>query len=167
MNQGHVRGDVRQIERLLDRRIAAAHHRDRLAPVEKAVAGRAGRDALAAEGLFRGQAQILRRGAGGDDERIAGVLAVVSVQAEGALPQFHPVDVVERELGVEALGVPAHALHELRSLQVLDVARPVVHIRRGHELAALLEPGDQQGRAVGARRIDGGGITRRTRSQDD
>jgi hypothetical protein len=167
VNQGHVRGDVRQIQRLLDRRVAAAHHGHRLAPVEKAVAGRACRDALAAEGLFRGQAQILCRGAGGDDERIAGVLAVVSLQADGALPQFHPVDVVKRELGVEALRVAAHPVHELRSLPVFDVARPVVHIRRGHELPALLEPGDEEGRTVSARRVDGGGIPRRTRSQDD
>ena len=63
MHQSDVGGDVGQIERLFHRRIAAADDRDRLASIEKPVAGRASRDALAAEGFLRGQAEILRRGA--------------------------------------------------------------------------------------------------------
>ena len=90
------------------------------------------------------QAQIFGRGAGGDDQRIAGVLAVVAEQAKGALPQIDPIDVVEHDVGVESFGVAAHAFHERRALQVFDIARPVVHIGGGHELAALLQAGDQR-----------------------
>ena len=70
-------------------------------------------------------------------------------------------------LGVEPLRVPAHALHQLRALQMLDIARPIVHIRGGHELAALFQPGDQEGRTIGAGRVDCGGISGGTRPQDD
>ena len=55
MDQRHVRGQIRQIKRLLDRGVAAADHRDALAAEEKAVTGGAGRDATAPELLFRGQ----------------------------------------------------------------------------------------------------------------
>ena len=81
--------------------------------------------------------------------------------------QVHPADMVEHDVGVEALRMPAHAIHELRTLQVLDVARPVIDIGRGHELAALLEPGDQQRLAVGPRRVDRGGISGGPGAQDD
>jgi hypothetical protein len=42
MHQGHVTGDIRQVECLLDRRIAAADDCDRLVAVEETVAGGAG-----------------------------------------------------------------------------------------------------------------------------
>jgi hypothetical protein len=49
----------------------------------------------------------------------------------------------------------------------LDVAGPVVHIGRGHQLTALFQPGDQHGLAVGARGIDRGAVAGRARAQDD
>jgi len=85
----------------------------------------------------------------------------------GPMAQVHPVDDVEHDVGVEALGMPAHAIHELRSLQVLDVPRPVIDIGGGHELAALLEAGDQERLAIGARRIYRRGISGGSRAQDD
>ena len=137
MHQRDVRGDVGQIERLLDRGVAAADHGDRLAAIEESVAGRAGRDAPAAKALFGRQAEVLGRSAGGDDQGVAGVFAVVAVQPERPLAQLDPVDVVEHDVGVEALGMAAHALHQRRTLQTFDVAGPIVDVGRGHELAAL------------------------------
>src|SRR5512137_37277 len=57
MDHRHMTGDVGEVERLFDRGIAAADDRHRLAAVEEAVAGCAGRYALAHEGLFRGEPQ--------------------------------------------------------------------------------------------------------------
>jgi hypothetical protein len=74
---------------------------------------------------------------------------------------------VEHDVGMESFGVTPHSVHEGRPLEVLDVAGPIVHIGGGHELAALLQAGDQQGMAVGSRRIHGGGVPCGTRPQDE
>ena len=49
----------------------------------------------------------------------------------------------------------------------MHVAGPVIHLGGGHELAALLEAGDQHRFEVGARRIDGGGVAGRAGAQDE
>ena len=90
-----------------------------MALVEKAVAGGAGRNALAAELIFRRDAQILGGGAGGDDQRIAGVAAVVAVQHERALREIHRMDVIADDFGVETLGVRLHAFHERGAQQAV------------------------------------------------
>ena len=53
MHEDHLAGDVGEIQRLLDRRVAAADHDHFLAAVEEAVAGGAGRDAIALEAVAR------------------------------------------------------------------------------------------------------------------
>jgi hypothetical protein len=55
------------------------------------------------------------------------------------------VDLVEHDLGLEALGVREHARHQVRAHQAVRVAGPVVDFGGGHELAALLQAGDQHG----------------------
>ena len=109
-------GDVGQVQRFLDRGVAAADHRHVLALVEEAVAGGAGRHALAHELLLGGQAEVLGRCAGGDDQRVAGVGGLVADQRERLVAELDRVDVVEHDLGVEALGVLLEALHQLRAL---------------------------------------------------
>ena len=83
MHYGDVGGDVGQVQGFFHRRIAAADHRHRLALVEKTIAGGASGDAAALEGFFRLQPQVHGRGAGGDDQRVAGVDAVIARQPEG------------------------------------------------------------------------------------
>src|SRR5690606_23890791 len=84
VNQRNHAADVRQVQGFFHGRVAAAHHDDVLVLVEKPVAGGASRYAAAHEGLFGGQAQVLGRGAGGDDEGVAGVhIAGVAGQGEG------------------------------------------------------------------------------------
>jgi hypothetical protein len=159
--------EVGEIERFLDRGVAAADHQHLVALVEEAVAGRAGRDATAAEFLFRGQAEVFRGRARRDDERIAGVLAVVAFEHVRTLREIHGVDVIVHDLGVEAFGMRLHALHERGTQQAVRVAGPVVDFGRRHELAALLHARDQQGFAVGARGVDGSGVSRGARTKDD
>jgi hypothetical protein len=53
VHQVHFGGDVGQVQRFFNRRIAAAHHAHRVAAVEEAVAGGATAHALAHEGLLR------------------------------------------------------------------------------------------------------------------
>ena len=158
VNDGDVRGDVGEVQGFLDRGVAAADHGHGLVAVEEAVTGGAAGDALALELFFRFQSQVHGRGAGGDDQGVAGVAAAVAGQFVGLAAEVHLVDVVENELGVEAFGMLAHAFHQPRALQAFRVAGPVVHFRGGHELPALFHTGDQHRLQVGARGIDGGGV---------
>ena len=64
------------------------------------------------------------------------------------------------------LGLGAHLVHQPGTLDHIGKARIVFDIRRNGELAAWLDARDQNGRQHGARGIDGGGITSRTRSNN-
>ncbi len=160
-------GDVGQVQRLLDRGIAATDHRDHLVAVEEAVTGGAGGYAATGERFFGGQAEILRRSACCDDQRIAGVDAAVTAQGERALLQLGCMNVIEDDLGVEALGVFLHAHHQIRAGQAFNVARPVVDLGGGGQLAAGLDAGDHQWLQVGAGSVYRSGITGRARAEDD
>jgi hypothetical protein len=56
------------------------------------------------------------------------------------------IDVVEHDLGIEALRMLLKPLHQLRPLHAVDVARPVVHVGGGHALAALRDASHQNRR---------------------
>lgn len=77
------------------------------------------------------------------------------------------MDVVEDDLGLEALGVGLHARHQVRAHQAVGVTRPVVHLGGGHQLAALLQAGDDDRLQVGAGGVDGGGPAGRAGTEDD
>ena len=89
------------------------------------------------------------------------------LSSSGPAREIHLVDVVHHDLGVEALGVLAHALHQPRAGEAVRVARPVVDLGGGHQLAALFHAGEQQRLAIGARGVDGGGIAGGTGAEDD
>ena len=166
MDDGDVARDVGQVERLLDRGVPAADDHDVLAAVEETVAGGAGRHALAHELLLRGQPEVARRCAGGDDQRVAGVLAVVADEAQRAGGEVDGVDVVEDHRRVEPLGVRLEPGHQVRSHDAVGVGRPVVDLGRGHQLAALRETGDQHRLEVRTRGVYCRGVTGGTGSQD-
>ncbi len=91
----------------------------------------------------------------------------VADQLERALRHIGGVDVVEDDLGLEALGVGLHARHQVRAHQAVGVTRPVVHLGGGHQLATLLQAGDDDRLQVGAGGVDGGGPTGRAGTEDD
>src|SRR5262245_40596585 len=107
----HVARDIREVQGLLDRGVPAPDDRDVLALVEEPVAGGARGHPLAHERLLGFQAEIPGRGAGGDDERVARVVAGVAFEPDGFFLQMGGVDVIEEDLGFEALGVLLEALH--------------------------------------------------------
>ena len=156
MYHGHLAGNVRQVKRFFDRGVAAADHRDFLILVEEAVAGGAARDALAHEGGLRLEPQVLSRRTGRDDQGVAGVGARIADQPERTRTELDRVDLVENELGIEALGMLVKALHQLRALDAFGVGRPVVDISCGHQLAALCQTCHKNRLQIGA-----GGVNRR------
>ena len=159
-------GDVRQIQRFFDGGVAAADHGHVLALVEEAVTRGTSRHALAGEGLFRRQAEILGRSAGSDDQCVAGVGAGVADQGEGLFGQLGGVNMVEHHFGVEARCMGFKAGHQLRALHAVGVGRPVVHIGGGHQLAALGDAGDDDGVQVGAGGIHGRGVASGAGAED-
>jgi len=166
VDQVDLAGDVGQVQRFFHGGVAATDHDHVLVAVEEAVAGGAGGHATALEGLFAGDAQVLGGRAGGDDQGIAGVLGAVTDQLERALGDIGGVDVVEDDLGFEALGMRLHAAHQVRAHQAVRIPGPVVHLGGGHQLAALLQAGDHDGLEVGARGVDGGGPAGRAGTKD-
>ena len=67
VHDGDLGGEIGEEQRLLDRGVAAADHQHILVAVEEAVAGGAGRHAVALELLLGRQAEPARLRAGGDD----------------------------------------------------------------------------------------------------
>ena len=99
-------------------------------------------------------------------ERIARVIAAVAFEPERPLRQVDLVDVIVHDFGVEPLGVLAHSLHEPGAGEAVRIARPVVDLDGGHELTAFLDSREQHRLAIGARGVDGGGVTGGTGAQD-
>src|SRR6202023_1431982 len=73
VDQGDAGSVVGEVERLLDRGVAAADHHDLAAAEEEAIAGGAGRDAEAAKFLLAGDAEPARLRAGTDDDRVGDI----------------------------------------------------------------------------------------------
>ena len=101
----------------------------------------------------------MRRGAGGDDQRVAGIAACIANQQKWFLFQLGGVDVVENDFGVEALRMFLKTLHQFRPLHSIEVGWPVIHFGGGHQLASLRHSCNQHRVQIGACCIDGGGVT--------
>jgi len=76
------------------------------------------------------------------------------------------MDVIKDHLGVKAFCMLLHALHKLRTLHAVVVARPVVHVGGGHQLAALFQTRDHHRVQVGACSVDGRGPAGGAGTQD-
>jgi hypothetical protein len=167
MDQSHLRRVVRQVERFLDRSVAAADHDDVLAAEEEAVTGRAGRHAAAAERLLAGDAQPARRRAGGDDERI-GLVAITRIAQADERPLAH-VDLddrVEEQLRADMLGLLLHLLHEPGALDHVREAGIVLDVGGDGQLPAGLDSLHQHRLQAGPRRVDRRRVSRGPRAQD-
>ncbi|MCY1554315.1 hypothetical protein D9M68_908800 [compost metagenome] len=74
---------------------------------------------------------------------------------------------VIEDLGIEALGMFLHALHQRGAGQAFDVTRPVIHFGGGGQLAAGLDAGDHHGLEIGAGGVYRRAVTGRAGAQDD
>ena len=162
MDQRHLRGVVREVERLLDGRVAAADNDHFLATEEKPVAGGAGRDATPAECLFGRQSEPLRRGAGRYDEGV-GLVAIAGVADADERPaaEIDLDDGVEEQFGADMLGLLLHLLHQPGALDDVGEARIVLDIRGDGELAARLDALHEHRLQAGAGGIDRRRVARR------
>ena len=115
VDQVDVGGELRQEERLLERRVAAADDVDVLLAEERRVTGRAGRDAAALVLLLRLDPEPARARAGGDDHGPRAVLVVADPDPERLLGEVDAGDVVGHVLRAEPLGLAAEVGHHLRA----------------------------------------------------
>src|SRR5437667_12894411 len=76
------------------------------------------------------------------------------------------MDLVEDELGLEALRMLLEPLHELGPLDAEGIGGPVVDIGSRHELATLRKASDEHRFQVRARSVYCRGVPRRTGPQD-
>ncbi len=150
VDDGDLGGEAGEEESLFHRGVAAADDCDLFAGGEEAVAGGAGGDAVADEGLLGGQIQPARAGARGDDQRagVDGLLA--EVEREGTLGEIDGAEVGHAQLGAEADGLLLHVLDEVGPLHTLGPAGKVFDQRGDGELAAGLVAFEDQGLEVGA-----------------
>ncbi|GCM26268.1 hypothetical protein ExPCM16_01428 [Escherichia coli] len=111
VNQMNFRSDVRQIQRLFNRGIAAADDRNFLVAIEETVAGCTSRNSTAFKGFFRGQAEIACRSSGGNNQRVASVFAAIASQTERTILQINFVDVIKDDFSFKFGGMFVHALH--------------------------------------------------------
>src|SRR5262245_36414331 len=81
--------------------------------------------------------------------------------------QVDACHIVRDELGAEAFGLLAHAVHELRAHDPVRETGEVFHLGGRHQRAPALCPLDDQGFQVGSCGIDGGRIASRTGADDD
>ena len=166
----HVDGgrEAGEEEGFFHRGVTPSDHGHLLAPVERAVAGRAGRHPAVHEFLLRGKAEPARPGPGGDDHRVGGEGLPPGGDREGARREVHRAGVELVDLGAEALGLTPEEVHHFVAGDPVGKARVVLHVGGEHELAAReadigIHPraGQQQGLEFGAsgiqrRRVTGG-----------
>ncbi len=107
--------------------------------IEEAVAGGAGRHAVAQEALLGRQPEIARLGAGGDDDGVGGVFGTaVAFEQERAPLEVGLEDGVVDDLGADMLGLSAHLVHEPGTLDHVGEAGIILDLGgRGHLAAGL------------------------------
>lgn len=167
MHDRHRLGDIRQVERFLDRGIAAADHDHILVAIEEAVAGGAGGDAETLEMLLALDAEPFGLGAGRDDDRLGGPDGSrIGAHREGPVVELDFGNEVVDDFGAHMGRLFQHLLHQPGTLDRIAEARIVFDIRGDHQLAALFHAGDQHRFQHGARSIDGGRIAGRAGADD-
>jgi hypothetical protein len=168
VHHGDLVGEVGEEQRLLDRSIAAPDDDHVFPAVEESVAGRASRYPIALEFLFAWDVEPARLRARRDNQGIGEVDgAGIAGDPERTLGQLEAGDVIRNEAGADVLGLFLHLVHEPRALDNVGVARVVLDVRCDGQLAAGLNPRNENRLEHRARRIDRSRITGGSGSNDD
>jgi hypothetical protein len=160
-------GEAGEEESLFHGGVAAADDSDLLAGGEEAVAGGAGADAVADEGLFGGKVEPTGAGAGGDDEGTGVDGLVTDVEREGTPGEIDGAEVGHAQLCAEAYGLLLHVLNKIGTLNAFGPAGEVFYQRGDGELAAGLVALKDEGFEVGAGGVDGGGESGAAGAEDN
>ncbi len=161
--------EAREEGRLFHRRVAAANDGNLLLTEERAVTGGAPGDAVAAQAILIGDAELAIRRPGRVDHG-EGLVHVAVAQRDlldlaGQVERHH---VVVDDLGAETGGLVLHLRHQVRAHDSLGKPGVVLDLGGLHQLAAELDrAGDDEGGEVRARGIDGRGVSGGAGADDD
>ena len=157
---------IRQVDRFLHGRVAAADHDDVLAAKEKPIASSAGGHAKAAEDFLAGQAEPAGLRAGRDDHRLADVNIRIAGRDVRPLCEVDFGNQIDNHPGSDMLGLTLHLLHQPRALDDLGKARVVLDVGGNRHLTAGLEAGHEDRLQIGPRRVDRRGVASRPGADD-
>ncbi len=167
MDDGHARDVLRERERLVERRIAAADNADVLADEKRRVAGRAMRHALSEKPFLPRDAEAAQRRAGRDDDgaRAQGLGgaahdAVLAVELER-------LDAVEQKFGAGGLRLLVQERAQLMAADTLGDAGEILDPFGIGDLAADAHLVDHHDAQSVARRGKCGVEPRYARADDD
>src|SRR4051794_15197210 len=144
VDDGDALGEAGEEGGLLHRGVTPADDHDVLVAEEEAVAGGTGRYPAAEQALLVLQAEVPVLGAGGDDDGVRPVLLAADLDDLGRCAEVDLGDIVGHQLGPESLGLGAHVVHELRTLDALGEAGEVLDVGGGHQRAAELRTLEHQ-----------------------
>ena len=166
VHQCHLRGEIRQEERLFHGRVPATNDNNFLTTIEKTVACRTGADAETLEFFFRWQPQPFCTRAGAQDHSVGRInCPAVTGCCKWPVLQIQRGDNVAHDFATHGAGVGLHADHQIGALH-LSVTGPVFNLGGRGQLTPRFNPLDQNRLQHRARRIDTSGIARGARSDD-
>ena len=147
---------ARQLERLEERRVAAAHHRDELAAVQRPVAARAVAQALALEVVLSLHSELSRVRPGGHDDSGGDDLAGVRSDGPVAVALLDPRRLGHLYRAARVRHLLLHPRAELEAGHAFREAGEVLDALGVHDRSAHSERVDEDGAAAMPRREEGG-----------
>ena len=151
--------EIGEEQRFFSRGVAAADHGDFFLAIEKAVAGRAGRDPESTHRRFARHVQPARLCARGDDHRLPDIgRAGIALGDEGAPREIDLGDHVIDDFGADMGGLITHLLHQPGALDDVGEAGVVLDICCDGQLAAGLNARYDDRLQIRPRRINRGGV---------
>ncbi len=167
MDQIHLRGKAREESGFLAGGIAAAHHAHGDVAVKRSITSRAGSKSVADELLFAVEAEVARRRAAGNDERLGFHPLAIHLQPGVRAGVFKFLNDAVLKARAEFFRLLMHAQDQIRTLHPLGEAGKIFHGGGGGELAAGLAAFQNKRGEAGAGRVDGRGETGATRPDDN
>jgi len=160
-------GEAGEEDRFFHGAVAASDDGDFFTAGEEAVAGGAGTDAEADEGLLGGEIEPAGGRSRRDDERAGLDDVLAEGEGEGRGGEVDRGEVGHAELGSEAGGLLLHVLNEFGTLDAFGPAGKVFYEGGDGELAAWLVALENEGLEVGAGCVDGSGEACAARAEND
>ena len=144
VNDGHFGGEFRQKGRLFHRGIAAAHHRDFLAAVEKSVAVAQVDTPCPISRISVSMPMSFAEEPGRDNNRFGFDSPVAVTDTKRTLFEFNRMDISIHDFRPETLRLLAHFVHQLGPHDAFGKTRKILDQRRQSKLPARLLAFDQK-----------------------
>ena len=162
-----LRAELRQVEGVLQRGVAATDDHGSLVAEEVAVAGGAGGDSEASEFVLAGQVQPTCARARSHDHRFGDdLLTVVELAVKRTTTEVYLLHHLGLHLHTELHRLLTQLVHDDGAACAAGEAWEVLHFVGDGQLTALLHPLDQKGMQISACSIYTGHVSSRTGTYD-